>query len=129
MNSSLSNANSSLSQAQVYTDLAGLDKLRHSAKNNDTGALRELAGQFESIFISIALKSMRAANEAFAKDSYFDSEESRFYRDMFDNQMSLTLSQGKGIGLADSLVKQLSAYLPENQQLIDADTPEIDISL
>ncbi len=129
MNSVAGNTHPSLSQAQVYTDFSGLDQLRNSVKNNDTEALRELAGQFESIFINIALKSMRAANEAFAKDSYFDSQESRFYRDMFDNQMSLTLSQGKGIGLADSLVKQLGAYLPENQQLMKTNATEIDISL
>lgn len=127
MNNSVTNAHASVAHAQVYTDFSGLEQLRHSAKNSDSGALRELAGQFESIFISIALKSMRAANEAFAKDSYFDSQESRFYRDMLDNQLSLTLSQGKGIGLADSLVNQLSAYLPENQKLLEP--PKIDLNL
>lgn len=105
----------SLQQAQIYTDFAGLDRLRGKAKDNNGEALREVAEQFESIFIGIALKSMRSAGEAFAKDSPFNSQESRLYRDMLDNQLSLTLSQGKGVGLADSIVKQLSRYLPENE--------------
>lgn len=121
------NGISPIEQAQVYTDFSGLDKLRAGARNDGESALREIAGQFESIFINIALKSMRSANEAFSKDNYFDSQESRFYRDMLDNQLSLTLSQGKGIGLADSIVKQLGSYLPENQRLLDK--PQIDLNL
>ena len=116
-----------LQQAQIYTDFVGLDKLRGEAKTNNSEALKQIAGQFESIFIGIALKSMRSANEAFAKDNPFNSQESRLYRDMLDNQLSLTLTQGKGIGLATTIVKQLSAYLPENQK--SAALPKVDISL
>lgn len=116
-----------LQQAQIYTDFSGLQKLRGEAKSNSSEALRQVAEQFESIFVGIALKSMRSANEAFGKDSPFNSQESRLYRDMLDNQLSLTLTQGKGIGLADSIVKQLSAYLPENQK--SAAPSKVDISL
>ncbi len=116
-----------LQQAQIYTDFSGLDKLRGQAKTNSSEALRQVAGQFESIFVGIALKSMRSANEVFAKDNPFNSQESRLYRDMLDNQLSLTLTQGKGIGLAESIVKQLSAYLPENQK--SSTSPTVDISL
>lgn len=110
-------ASNSFSRAQVYTDLAGLGEL--NTKGDETGAeaLHEVARQFESIFLGIALKSMRSANEAFAQDNYFDSNESKLYQDMLDQQLSLTLTQGKGIGLAQSLFEQLSQYLPENQKL------------
>lgn len=106
-------AKSSFTRAQVYTDFAGLGELGAKGNADSTEALHEVARQFESIFLSIALKSMRSANEAFAKDGYFDSSESNLYRDMLDQQLSLTLTQGKGMGLAQSLFKQLSQYLPE----------------
>ncbi len=109
-------AKSSFSRAQVYTDFAGLGELGAKGNAESSEALYEVAKQFESIFLSIALKSMRSANEAFAKDSYFDSSESNLYRDMLDQQLSLTLTQGQGMGLAQSLYNQLSQYLPENQR-------------
>ena len=37
-----------------------------------------------------------------------DSQESDLYQDMYDQQISLQMSQGKGIGLADMLVQQLT---------------------
>jgi flagellar protein FlgJ len=52
------------------------------------------------------LKSMRAANKSFG-NSMFESEETEFYQDMFDDQMAVHLAQGKGLGLADMLVRQL----------------------
>jgi len=109
-----------LQHAQVYTDLAGLNELRSAKPGQEAENLREIAGQFESIFIGIALKSMRNANEVFAQDSPFNSQESKMYRDMLDNQLSLTLTQGKGIGLADSIVRQLSPYLPESKTAVAA---------
>ena len=37
-----------------------------------------------------------------------DSQQSDLYQDMYDQQISLKMSQGKGIGLADMLVQQLT---------------------
>lgn len=107
----MSTGSNPLQHAQIYTDFAGLGQLRAGTPEQDEKALRELAGQFESIFIGIALKSMRSANEVFAQDSPFNSQESKLYRDMLDNQLSLTLAQGRGVGLADTIFKQLSPYL------------------
>jgi len=103
---------STLQQARVYTDLAGLEQLKHQARDNGKAALEEVAQQFEGIFLSTVLKSMRQANEAFATDSYFNSNQSKMYRDMLDQQLSVSLTQGEGIGLARSLIQQLEKYLP-----------------
>jgi flagellar protein FlgJ len=51
------------------------------------------------------LKSMRDAR---LSDSMGDSEQTQFYQDMFDQQLSVQMAQGKGIGLADMLVQQLT---------------------
>ncbi|MBS0386866.1 MAG: glucosaminidase domain-containing protein [Proteobacteria bacterium] len=88
-----------------YADFNGLDALKKSAKADDPQAIRQAARQFESLLTSMLLKSMREAKLA---DSMGDSEQTQFYQDMFDQQLALQLSQGKGIGLADMLVQQLT---------------------
>lgn len=113
-----------LQQAKAYTDLTAVAELR-GASSDDEGQLRALAGQFESLFIGMALKSMRNANEYFSQDSPFSSQQAQIYRDMFDNQISLTLAQGRGIGLADHIVRQLKQYLPQQAQ----EPSQIDLKL
>lgn len=90
----------------VYTDLQGLQRLRNNPDKD--AALKQVAQQFESMFMSILLKNMRQANAVFEEGGLFDNNESRLIRDMYDQQLSLTLSQGKGTGLADVLYRQLS---------------------
>ncbi|MCW8883770.1 MAG: flagellar assembly peptidoglycan hydrolase FlgJ [Motiliproteus sp.] len=91
-----------------YADLQGLDSLKLKSKNNDPEALQAVAKQFESLFLNMLLKNMRQANESFGKGSYFDSNQTRFYQNMLDQQMSLTLSENNSIGLSEVLVRQLS---------------------
>lgn len=87
-----------------YADPQGLHALRREAKAQSPEALREVARQFESLFTQMMLKSMR---DATPKDSLFGSDQQEFYQDMFDTQMASHLSQGRGLGLADMLVRQL----------------------
>lgn len=94
----------------VYTDFSGLASLRAQARDDSQGALREVAQQFESIFTQMLLKSMRAASLG---DGIFDSNESKTYMDMFDQQLSVSMAaSGKGMGIADMLVKQLGTVAP-----------------
>lgn len=106
---------SQLADPQAYTDLANLEKIKQQAQNDGEGALREVARQFESIFLNIVLKSMRGANEAFAEDGFFNSQQSKIYRDMYDQQISLSMTAGSGLGLADMLVKQLGRFVDRGQ--------------
>ncbi len=96
-------------------DLQGLQKLKQSAAKNDPKALQAVAKQFESLFLNMLLQNMRKANDAFAEGSYFDSNDSKFYRDMYDQQMSQSLANGNGIGLAEMMVKQLSPTAPRTE--------------
>ena len=79
--------------------------LRKSARADDPSALREVARQFESIFTKMMLDSMRKASFG---DPLFGSDQADMYQDMMDDQLSVEMSQGKGMGLADLLIKQLS---------------------
>ncbi len=92
------------SRVTHYTDLRGLAALRQDARAQDPAALREAARQFEAVFTRMMLESMRDASGG---DPMFDSEESRFYRDMFDNQLSIEMTRGRGLGLAEMLVSQV----------------------
>ncbi len=99
-------------QAQVYTDFSGLNALKSQARNDKQAALEEVARQFESLFLSEMLKSMRKAGDVFAEGNYLNSSQSEFYRDMFDSQLSLTMAKGQGTGLAEALVRQLGQQVP-----------------
>ena len=90
----------------VYTDLNGLQNLKVE-KNNEV-ALKKVSEQFESMFINMLMKNMRAANQVFSEGNMFDSQESKFYRDMHDQQLSLSLAHGRGFGIADAMYRQLS---------------------
>ncbi|MBW8190836.1 flagellar assembly peptidoglycan hydrolase FlgJ [Neiella marina] len=105
--SSSSNAAQTLGQASSFNDLASLDKLRSAAQKDKDGALREVAQQFESIFMQMVMKGMRQANAAFESD-LMNSNYTDFYRDMADQQMSLNMAQQGALGLADIMVQQLN---------------------
>jgi flagellar protein FlgJ len=93
----------------TWTDLSGFGALRHQAETDSNATLPAVAKQFESIFTQMMLKSMRDANASFG-ESLFDSQAGDQWRDMFDQQLSVNLSHGKGLGIADLLVHQLGGH-------------------
>jgi len=97
----------SIDSAFNYNDLAGLNAITKKSNTDEAGALKDVARQYESMFIGMMLKSMREANAVFEKDNPLFSNESKFYRQMFDDQLALSLSKGRGMGLADTLYRQL----------------------
>ncbi|MFI4867190.1 MAG: flagellar assembly peptidoglycan hydrolase FlgJ [Steroidobacteraceae bacterium] len=88
-----------------YADFQGLDRLRASAARQDPQALREAARQFEGLFTAMMLKSMR---EASLGGGLGDSQETQTYQEMYDQQLSLQMAHGKGLGLAEMLMQQLT---------------------
>lgn len=112
-------ANVAVNVQDVYTDLHSLNSLK-TEKNSDI-ALKKVAQEFESIFVNIMLKSMRSANAVFEKDSLMQSNESKMYRDMYDQQLALSLSKGRGLGIADALYKQLKGQYGEASEVAQVD--------
>jgi flagellar protein FlgJ len=95
--------------ANVFNDINGLQGIRTLGKSDQDAALKEVAKQFESMFMGMMLKSMRDASDVFSEDSLFNSPESDFYRQMYDDQMSVSLTSGQGTGLAEVIHRQLMA--------------------
>lgn len=85
-------------------DTKGLGELKQAASRNSPEALKATAKQFEALFMNMVLKSMR---DATPQDGMFDSEQTKLYTSMFDQQISQTMAS-RGIGLADVLYRQLS---------------------
>ena len=100
-------ANQIVTQASNYFDLQGLDQLRQKAQSNSKESIREVANQFESMFASMLIKSMRKTNEVFETESPFNNKQTKFYTDMQDQQLALDISRNGSLGLADALVRQL----------------------
>jgi len=108
---------SPLELSRNANDIKGLDALRRAAQSGDSKALDEAAKQFEAIFVQMMLKSMRKAQDVMAdKDSPFNSEQVKFYRDMHDTQVASDLASNGSIGLAEIIVRQLGKtgddYMP-----------------
>lgn len=91
----------------VYTDLSGLNAISQLGRENTPAALRQVAQQFESLFLNIMLKAMRNSTKSFGEGNFLNSNEMEFHQQNFDNQLSLHLSQSAGLGLADVLYEQM----------------------
>lgn len=94
--------------AQMALDVQGLNRLKADSKAPSKETLRAAAQQFEALFMNMMLKSMR---DATPQDGMFDSDQTRMYTGMLDQQLALKLSS-RGIGLADLMVRQLGRTLP-----------------
>lgn len=119
-NAQLLQAEQQLQAGAVYTDIQGLQKLKNADKDT---ALKQVAQQFESMFLHMMLKGMRDANAVFEQDSMFGSSEETFYRDMYDHQLSLTMAQSArgGVGIATAMYRQLKqAHGTEETEQVQA---------
>jgi flagellar protein FlgJ len=99
--------------AKFALDTQALGGLKQSAKTSSPEAMRGAATQFEAMFINQMLKSMRDASP---QDGPMDSEQSKMFTGMLDQQLSQTLAK-RGLGLADMLVRQMTQQQVNQQAL------------
>jgi len=92
--------------SRLALDAGALENLKTQARQSPDRALQAAAREFESVFMHMLLKSMR---ETLAQDGPFDSDATRMYTGMLDQQLAQTLAARGSLGLADMMVKQLSA--------------------
>ncbi len=101
----------------LYHDNQGLNKIKHSA--DQQAALKEVASQFEAMFLQLVLRQMRASSDALAdEDNPFSSSQQSVFRDMYDGQLSIEMSKKQRGGIAEILIQQLSPKTPEVRDLI-----------
>lgn len=120
-------------QSRNFLELNGLNAIREQSRGSDNEgkkeALQEAAQQFEAIFMKMLLKSMRQAQDVLESDSPFNSESTKFYRDMHDQQMAVELSSNGTLGLSDLIVRQLgggdNTFMPSSALRSDGDFEQI----
>lgn len=86
-----------LQQAHRLADTAG--------KSKQKDALRQVAKEFESLFMNLMLKEMRNTVPKFDPLHSYAEET---YQEMLDQEMTKQMVQHRSIGLADMVYRQLS---------------------
>lgn len=95
------------SYGALAVDGRGLNALKATAAQATPESIRETAKQFESLFMRELIKSMREATQ---KTGMLDNPGSDMATDMYDQQLSVTMSGQKG-GLSDLIAKQLAQQM------------------
>jgi len=87
-----------------YSDFSSLTELKAKAGADRQGAAKQAAEQFEAIFLQMMMQGMRQAK---LTDGMFDGQAMEKYTDMHDKQLSVSMAQNGGIGLAPVIERQL----------------------
>ena len=95
-----------------------------STHRPDAARIDQVARQLEGQFAQMLVKSMRDASFG---DSLFPGENQTF-RDLYDQQLSKALTEGKGLGLAPMIARQLgrqSGVAPQAAPALDTQLPGV----
>ncbi|MDB9870872.1 rod-binding protein [Alphaproteobacteria bacterium] len=104
MGNSIINSN----QMNVYIDNATSKTFSTNLANKKAGELKDVAEQFEAIFVHQMLKQARQSKLA---DGMFNSEAQDTFNNMLDMEYSQVLSKKSNFGIADALIKQFQPHL------------------
>jgi flagellar protein FlgJ len=109
---------------KLAIDSKGLDDLKQSSKSNSPESLKAAATQFEAFFLSMMMKSMR---EAGGQEGMLNSEQSKMYTSMLDQQLSQKMAT-RGIGLADAMLRQMTQHsMAQAVEMEQAQLPQADV--
>jgi flagellar protein FlgJ len=101
-------------------DVQSANDLRTQFQKDPKEGLKAAAQQFETLFLQMVLKSMR---DATPQDGLLNSDQSRFYTGLLDQQMAQNMSSaGNGVGFAKLIEQQLGRHIgtPEGQAALMA---------
>lgn len=102
-----SSTTSSTSNA-LAVDIRSLNSLKYDAGTaNNAQTTREVAKQFESLFMRELIKSMR---DATMKSGLMEGEQANLGQDMLDQQLSVNMAGQQG-GLSEAIARQLSRQM------------------
>ena len=92
--------------ARTFLDFEGLGRLRGQARadGSDPRALQEAARQFEAQLLHQMLQAMR---QAVQRDEENVSGAQDLYQEMMDREVALLVARNCGLGMAETMVRQL----------------------
>ncbi|MGV8481984.1 rod-binding protein, partial [Pseudomonas aeruginosa] len=73
-----------------------LNQLKVGKDRDGEANSRKVGQEFESLFLNEMLKSMRSAHEALGDGNFMNSQTTKQYQDMYDQQLSVSLSKNAG---------------------------------
>lgn len=111
--------------SKLYTDIQGLEQLHGQYKTNPAAVKKQVAQQFESLLVQMVMRSMREANKSFSSD-LISSNDMDFYQEMFDKQLSLSLSS-RGLGVAKMIEDNMDAQLTRAKAIAPSDMVQPDL--
>ncbi|MCS4502809.1 flagellar assembly peptidoglycan hydrolase FlgJ [Arhodomonas aquaeolei] len=82
-----------------------LTRLRRDARSGGEDAVRQVAKQFESLFVQMMLKGMRDAS--IGDGGMFSNNATRQYQQLFDKQVAMQTADGQGFGIAAMVERQM----------------------
>ena len=85
-------------------DFSRLTQLRESSKSDVGGTTKEVAQQFESLFVNMMLQAMRKATN---KSGLLDSQATQTYEQLFDQEVATSLSKTGSFGIAEAIERQI----------------------
>ncbi len=102
-------------------DVRAAQDLRSQFQKDPKEGLKAAAQQFETLFLQMVMKSMR---DATPQDGLLNSDQSRFYTGLLDQQMAQNMAgNGKGVGFAKLIEQQLGRNLASGEAPVDLTAP------
>lgn len=104
-------------------DVKGSQDIRSQFQKDPKQGLKAAAQQFEALFLQMVMKSMR---DATPQDGMLNSDQSRFYTGMLDQQMAHNMASSRGgVGFARLIEQQLGRHLETAKGLSELQAPAI----
>ena len=100
-----------LNSSSSVLDSRATANLRQAMKDDPRAGLRQAAQQFEGMLLQMMLKSMR---DATPQDGLLDSDQTRFFTTIFDQQLAQNLSSRNALGFAKAMEQSLGRSLPSD---------------
>jgi peptidoglycan hydrolase FlgJ len=97
-----------IARNRFVLDMKSAQDLRSKLKQDPQGGIKEAAKQFEGMFMQMVMKSMRDATPS---DGIFNSDATRFYTTVLDQQMAQQMGSSGQLGFARQIEAQLSRMM------------------
>ena len=104
----MSDTLSKINQIKILSDNVVNKKLERNLKGSSDKELRDVAEQFEAIFVHQMLKQARQSKLA---EGIFSSEAQDTFNDMLDSEYASILSKKNNFGIAEGLIRQFSSHI------------------
>ncbi len=114
-----------LNANQFVLDPKTTADIRVNLKKDPQGGTKQVAQQFEGLLLQMMLKSMR---DATPQDGLMDSDQTRFFTSIMDQQLAQNLSARGSLGFAKLIEQQLGRNLANDSGKSDAAIASLEVT-